>query len=212
MGKRIILQCVMLCLCIFVSLLTSFAMSLNLQLASPPRRVRLYYSTVTGNTGKVSHIIAEACKERTGVEVSVTLIDDCKSVDDCDIYIFGAPTLNTGADSDRTGTSFDEWAYLTLPNLDFKSKRVAVFGLGNCRGYSFYFCDAVGELYDYFQNAGAEMYGDTVDPNDYNYESSYAERNGKLVGMLFDEENESDKHLERAQNWLATLSEQGFFD
>jgi len=183
-----------------------------MQLASPCRRVRLYYSTITGNTEKVSNIIAEACRERKDIEVSVTLIDDCTSVDDCDIYIFGAPTLNTGAGSDRTGTSFDEWAYLTLPNLDFKNKRVAVFGLGNCRGYSFYFCDAVGELYDYFQDAGAEMFGDAVDPKDYNYESSCAERDGKLVGMLFDEENESDRHHERARNWLTTLSKQGFFN
>ena len=183
-----------------------------MQLASPSRRVRLYYSTITGNTEKVSNIIAEACRERKDIEVSVTLIDDCTSVYDCDIYIFGAPTLNTGAGSDRTGTSFDEWAYLTLPNLDFKNKRVAVFGLGNCRGYSFYFCDAVGELYDYFQDAGAEMFGDAIDPKDYNYESSYAERDGKLVGMLFDEENESDRHHERARNWLTTLSKQGFFN
>ena len=126
-------------------------------------------------------------------------------------YIFGAPKLNTGADSDRTGSCFDEWAYLTLPNLDFINKRVAVFGLGNCRGYSFYFCGAVGKLYDYFKDAGADMYGDTVNPKDYNYESSYAERDGKLVGMLFDEENESDRHLQRAEKCLANLREQGFF-
>ena len=44
--------------------------------------------------------------------------------------IVGAPTWHTGADEQRSGTSWDDWLYDTLPNLDLDGKKVAIFGVG----------------------------------------------------------------------------------
>lgn len=36
-----------------------------------------------------------------------------------------------GADTERSGTSWDEFLYNDLPSLDLKGKKVAIFGLGD---------------------------------------------------------------------------------
>ena len=86
-----------------------------------------------------------------------------------DNLLVGAPTWNTDAPSDRSGTSWDEIAGGDLGDL--KGKNVAVFGLGDSQSYGDYFCDAIGELHDKFEGAGAKMCGYT-DQNDYDFEAS----------------------------------------
>merc|ERR1712232_1341879 len=49
---------------------------------------------------------------------------------------------HTGADEQRSGTSWDDWLYDTLPNLELEGKKVAIFGCGDQESYSDYYCDA----------------------------------------------------------------------
>ena len=74
-----------------------------------------------------------------------------------------APTWQTDADSEGSGTAWDNWLYDDLPGLDLKGKKVAMFGVGGQNGYSDNYCgqciadtycDAAGELYDRFKDAG----------------------------------------------------------
>merc|ERR1711937_701613 len=95
--------------------------------------VGLYYSTTTGNTETVAGYIGAAL----GIEA-----EDIGSADD-----------------QRSGTSWDEWLYDNLPNLDFTGKKVAIFGVGDSGSYSDNFCDATGELYECFTKQGAEIIG-----------------------------------------------------
>ena len=41
-------------------------------------------------------------------------------------------------------------------------KSVAIFGVGDASSFSANFCDAMGELYDCFEEAGAKFYGATA--------------------------------------------------
>ena len=86
----------------------------------------------------------------------------------------GAPTWHTGADSERSGTAWDQWLYETLPSLDLSGKKVAVFGVGDQEGYADNYCDAAGELYDQFKAAGCTLMGFTS-TDDYNHGESKAE-------------------------------------
>merc|ERR1719331_1751722 len=89
--------------------------------------VGLLYSTTTGNTETVAGYITEA----TGIE-AVDIAD--VSGDDVaafDGIIVGAPTWHTGADTERSGTAWDEFISGDLTSLDLKGKKVAVFGLGD---------------------------------------------------------------------------------
>lgn len=76
---------------------------------------------------------------------------------DYENLIVGAPTWNTGADEDRSGTSWDEISSDEIGGLS--GKKVACFGLGDAMSYGEHFCDAMGELHDKFKTAGATMVG-----------------------------------------------------
>merc|ERR1711865_641727 len=76
-----------------------------------------------------------------------------------DGLIIGAPTWHTGADSERSGTAWDEFLYGDLASLDLKGKKVAVFGVGDQSGYADNFCDAMDELATCFAAQGAEVIG-----------------------------------------------------
>ena len=48
-----------------------------------------------------------------------------------DGLIIGAPTWHTGADTERSGTAWDDFLYGDLTSLDLKGKKVAIFGVGD---------------------------------------------------------------------------------
>mmetsp|Transcript_8868 Transcript_8868/g.25566 ORF Transcript_8868/g.25566 Transcript_8868/m.25566 type:complete len:200 (+) Transcript_8868:439-1038(+) len=166
----------------------------------------IYYSTSTGNTETCAGYIAEA---------SGLAAEDIGDATDADItgadgLIVGAPTWHTGSDEQRSGTSWDDWLYDTLPKLDLEGKKVAIFGCGDQQSYSDYYCDAAGELYDKFVEKGAKVYGFTS-TDGYEHQDSKAMKDGKFVGCMFDEDNQFDLSAQRAQAWVTQLKEEGFF-
>jgi flavodoxin I len=175
---------------------------------SPKMSTGRYYSTSTGNTETVAEYIANAA----GVE-------DWKDIGDAedgevtghDGIIVGAPTWHTGADSERSGTSWDEWLYNTLPNMDFSGKKVAIFGVGDSSGYGDNYCDAAGELYDCFTEKGAKVFGMTPSDTGFDYSESKSVRDDKFVGVVFDEDNYADDSESRANAWVEQLKSEGFF-
>ena len=164
--------------------------------------VGLFYGTSTGNTENVASYF------ESEVEV-VSYIDDLTDANSYDGYIFGVPTWHTDADTERSGTSWDERLYKTLPSMNFKGKKIAIYGVGDAVNYPENFCDAMGELYDCFEKAGAQVFGAT--PTDIiEFSDSKSVRDGKFVGMVFDEDNEPEKSEERVTFWIKMLKDEGF--
>merc|ERR1719364_145266 len=167
-------------------------------------KVGLIYSTTTGNTETVAGYVAAA----TGAEM--TDIADC-SPDDLmafDGLICGAPTWHTGADSERSGTAWDEFLYGDLTNLDCSGKKVAIFGMGDQAGYADNYCDAMDELKSCFEKQGATVVG--AWPTDgYEHEESKSIADGKFVGCPFDEDNQPDMSEERANKWVEQIKGEG---
>jgi flavodoxin I len=166
----------------------------------------VYYSTSTGNTETVGQYIADAAS------VSLEEIGDASEseVAGFDSLIVGAPTWHTGADEQRSGTSWDDFLYETLPNIDLEGKKVAVFGMGDQEQYGDNYCDAAGELYDLFSAKGCQMFGLTSTEG-YLHSESKAERDGKFCGLMLDEDNQYDLSEDRVNTWVAQLKEEGFF-
>merc|ERR1711862_818831 len=98
-----------------------------------------------------------------------------------DSIIVGAPTWHGGADQERSGTSWDEWLYNTLPNMDFSGKKVAIFGVGDSTGYGDNYCDATGELYDCFTERGAKVFGMTPSETGFDYSESKGVRDANSL-------------------------------
>jgi len=174
---------------------------------SPKMSVGLYYSTSTGNTETVAEYIADA----VGIE-------DWKDIGDAedgefeghDAVFVGTPTWHTGADSERSGTSWDEWLYEKLPDMDLNGKKVAIFGVGDSGSYSDNFCDATGEMYEQLTARGAKVFGMSPSDDGFDYTESKSIVDDKFVGKMFDEDNYSDESEERVAAWLEQLKSEGF--
>ena len=130
------------------------------------------------------------------------------SLSSADCIIAGAPTWNTAADTERSGTAMDQWLYDTLPGVDLKGKTIGLFGCGDSAGYSGNFCDSVGELYDCMTAQGGKVVGFTSQDGYEHYESK-AIIDGNFCGLLCDEQNQMELSEDRANAWVAQLKEEG---
>jgi flavodoxin I len=176
----------------------------TMRAGSAEMKVGLIYSTTTGNTETVAGYVAAA----TGAEMQD--IGDV-SPDDMlayDCLICGAPTWHTGADSERSGTAWDDFLYGDLTSMDLSGKKVAVFGLGDQAGYGDNFCDAMDELTACFKAQGAEIVG-SWSTDGYEHEESKSIDGGKFVGLPCDEDNQPDLSEERVNAWVAQLKGEG---
>lgn len=116
-----------------------------------------------------------------------------------DKFILSAPTWFDG----ELPNYWDEFIP-DLEEMDLKSKTFAVFGLGDQKGYSENFCDAIGILVEILEECGAKIVGSTSVVG-YSYESSRAQRGDKFVGLTLDQENQARLTKGRIDNWVAQL-------
>merc|ERR1712078_588032 len=171
---------------------------------APRMAVGLVYSTTTGNTETVAGYIAA----KTGLEpVDIGDLDGA-GVAAFDGLIIGAPTWHTGADSERSGTAWDDFIYGDLESIDLAGKKVAIFGLGDSSGYGDNFCDAMDELKTCFEGRGATVIG-SVATDSYEYEESKSVADGKFVGLACDEDNQPDLSEERVNAWIDQIKSEG---
>merc|ERR1712078_6260 len=171
---------------------------------APRMEVGLVYSTTTGNTETVAGYIAA----KTGLEM-VDIGDlDGDSVAAYDGLIIGAPTWHTGADTERSGTAWDDFIYGDLTSCDLAGKKVAVFGVGDQAGYADNYCDAMDELASCFKAHGAEVVGATS-TDGYDYVESKSVEGGKFIGLACDEDNQPELSEERAQAWVTQIKGEG---
>jgi flavodoxin I len=91
-----------------------------------------------------------------------------------------------------------------LEEMDLKGKTIALFGLGDQKGYPENFLDGVGILAEIFEARGASMVGFTSTEG-YSYESSRAERGDQFCGLAIDYESQGSLNKERVTAWVEKL-------
>ncbi len=171
-------------------------------------KVGLFFATTSGFTQGVAEQIQE--KFRSHGEISDPLDVEKESVSkmlEFDSVIVGAPTWNTGADENRSGTAWDEQLD-ALRGLDLTGMKAAVFGCGDSCGYGDYFCDAIEELHSVLMEAGAQMCG-TTSTDGYDFTDSRSVVDGQFLGLPIDEVNEAELTDTRVEKWCAQLSSEG---
>ncbi|MBP8174308.1 MAG: flavodoxin [Aeromonadaceae bacterium] len=173
-------------------------------------KVGIFFGSDTGKTRKVAKLIQEAFASD---EVAAPVNINKASIDDLLAYeylILGTPTLGDGQlpglDCDCQGKSWAEFAP-ELEGADLAGKTVAVFGLGDQKGYPDAFVSAMGELFDIASNAGANMIG--YWPNSgYDFADSSALDGDDFVGLAIDQDNQADQTAERVSKWVASIKPQ----
>lgn len=88
------------------------------------------------------------------------------------------------------------------------ARQVAIFGVGDQVSYSDNFCDAMDELAECFEKAGAKLIGFTSTEG-YEHTDSKALRGDKFCGLACDEDNQSDLSEQRVKNWINQLKSEG---
>ena len=96
-----------------------------------------------------------------------------------------------------------------LTSLELQDKKVAIFGLGDQVNYPDNFVDGIGLLADAFQTAGAQLVGFTS-AEGYSFNHSQALKDGKLLGLALDIENQPEQTEKRIHDWVDQLKKEFF--
>lgn len=183
------------------------------QLSLDMANVGIFYGTSTGSTEDVADQIKDAFGDDADGPFDVDALEGPvkESFEKYDAIVCGTPTWNTGADTERSGTGWDEIYYTSMTELSIEGKHVAVFGCGDQSSYAENFADATGELHDVFQNLGAKLFGYTSQEG-YEHEASKAIRGDLFCGLICDAVNQDELTGERVKNWVDQLKTEGFME
>jgi flavodoxin I len=162
------------------------------------KKTAIFYSFNTKNSSKV----AEKIKQSYG-ESDIDTINTEELTEDqfiaYDNLILSVPTWFDG----ELPNYWDEFVP-ALEDLSLKGKKVAIFGLGDQKGYPENFGDAIGTMADLVENQGAKVVGSTS-AKGYTFEKSKGLKNGKFVGLMIDVENQDNLTDERINNWVKEI-------
>lgn len=162
------------------------------------KRIGMFYGKEAVKTSSIAQQIIAAFKDE---HIDIISVEEAtpKDFEKYTNIIVGASTWFDG----ELPTYWDE----TLPEVgssNLKSKKVAIFGLGDQVNYPENFLDGVGLLAEAFEAVGATIVGQT-DPAGFHFERSRALRDGKLLGLGIDIENQPDQTTKRIHAWTEQL-------
>ncbi|KAL7512475.1 hypothetical protein ACHAXN_009447 [Cyclotella atomus] len=177
--------------------------------------IGIFYGTSTGSTEEAAQLIVAEFGEDAAGPFDIDSIQGKVGEEFAkyEALVVGTPTWNTGADTERSGTGWDEIYYSEMQTLNpsLEGKRVAVFGLGDSVSYSENYADATGELHDVFESLGCKMLGYTSTEG-YLHDASKSQRGDKFVGLLLDAVNQEELTEDRVKNWVSALKAEGILE
>lgn len=161
-------------------------------------KIGLFYSFASKKTAKIAGIVYNAF---SGDDVQLINVDEVKIENflEFDNLIVGVPTWFDG----ELPNYWDE-LLPALEEIDFSNKRIAVFGLGDQKGYPENFCDAIGIMATFFEERGALIVG-KIPLDGYTFEGSKAVRDDQFLGLPVDQENQARLTNGRIEHWVKNL-------
>jgi len=164
-------------------------------------KTAIIYSFNTKKTGKVAERIKEAFDD-DGIEmVNAEEISESLFLS-FDQIIMGVPTWFDG----ELPNYWDEFVP-ALEDMDLKGKKIALYGLGDQKGYPENFLDGLGLMAEVLEEQGATLLGFTS-VEGYEFESSLAARGEQFAGLAIDYENQGSLNKERIAAWVGQLKKE----
>ena len=160
--------------------------------------IGIFYGSSTGNTKDVS------------VKLHALLGGDLYDITEVDAdTIAGYENLVFAASTWGAGDLQDDWEdfFPNLDEVDFKGKKVGIMGLGDQVNYGDTFVDGMAVLAEKIEELGGAVVGFTS-ADGYEYDNTESRRGGQFIGLVIDEDNQSDKTDGRIKSWAATLSKE----
>ncbi|TKG95732.1 flavodoxin [Puteibacter caeruleilacunae] len=158
-------------------------------------KVAVFFGSSTGNTEAAAKQIAAKLEG----DVFDVADDPADKLGEYDNLILGTSTWGVGdLQDDWEGFISD------LESADLSEKVVAIFGFGDSMSYGDSFVDGVGTIYEAVKEKAKKVVGFTS-VDGYEYDCSTAEVDGQFVGLILDEENQSDLSDERIDAWVSQI-------
>lgn len=157
------------------------------------KKYGIFFGSATGTTADVAVRIAAS------LGVSPLDIFDVKNTSpstlgNYEILILGTSTWGDGEIQD------DWYDFLTGAEvLNLKGKRIALFGCGD-ENMTETFCNGVGELYERLKGTEATFIAQ-FNADGYSYNTSRAEVDGKMVGLVLDQVNKPELTQDKIEAW-----------
>jgi flavodoxin I len=163
-------------------------------------KTAIIYSFNTKKTGKIASQIRETFNDPSIEMVNAEDITDELFLS-FDQIIMGVPTWFDG----ELPNYWDEFVP-ALEDMDLKGKKIALFGLGDQKGYAENFLDGVGIMAEILEAQGAALVGFTSTEG-YEFESSRALRKDQFLGLAIDYENQGSMNKQRVSAWVDQLKQ-----
>lgn len=159
--------------------------------------IGIFFGSTTGNTEQAAQHIQKKLQADADVINVTEMTKD--NLEKYDMLLLGSSTWGSGDLQDDWETRMD-----VLESADLSGKKVGFFGCGDQSMYPDTFADALGIIYRAIKDSGAEFIGEWP-AEEYDYTGSEAVVNGSFIGLVLDEDNQSDLTEQRIADWTATL-------
>lgn len=164
-------------------------------------KTAIIYSFNTKKTGKIATQIQEGFNDPAIEMVNAEEITQDLFLS-YDQIIMGVPTWFDG----ELPNYWDEFVP-ALEDMDLKGKKIALYGLGDQKGYAENFLDGVGIMARILEAQGATLIGFTSTEG-YEFESSRALQNNQFMGLAIDYENQGSMNKQRVAAWIEQLKKE----
>lgn len=153
-------------------------------------KTAIFYGSTTGTT----EMVAGKVGELLGAEVlSATEID---RVEEYDFVIFATSTWGMGDLQDDWYEALDK-----LKTKNLSGKKVGLIGIGDQFGFGDTFVDGIGTIYEEIKDMGINLVG-KISTDGYSFSGSKAVVDDEFVGLVIDENNQSELTDERINAWV----------
>ncbi|NJM16976.1 MAG: flavodoxin [Bacteroidales bacterium] len=158
----------------------------------------LFYGSTTGNCELVAKLIQQALGHNL-VDIYDLAYTDLKEAEKYSNLIFGTSTWGIG-------DMQEDWQdkIHALNDIDLTGKVVALYGLGDQGTYSESFADALAILHNTVKKLPCKLVGQWP-AKDYSFDSSKALVNKFFVGLVLDEDTQSDMTATRVDEWCTLI-------
>ena len=179
----------------------SYFITLRLKLLCLMEKTGIFYGSSTGN----GQIIANIIRKKLGVrntdvfDVAEAKISDLLSYDN---IIMGISTWGNGEMQ-------EDWEEFVkeLDTVNLSDKKIAIYGLGDQFFYRDNFVDGMGRLYELLSSKNCSVVG-SWPVDGYRFDHSKAIRNGSFVGLVLDEDMQSEHTEKRVKKWIRLLKKE----
>ncbi|MCP4312704.1 MAG: flavodoxin [Bacteroidetes bacterium] len=162
------------------------------------KKTAIIYSVNTNKTGKIAEQIRESFNDEQVEMVNAEELTE-ELFMSFDQIIMGMATWFDG----ELPNFWDEFVP-ALEDMDLSEKKIALFGLGDQKGYPENFIDGVGIMSEILELQGAKLVGFTS-VEGYEFEGSRARRGDQFAGLAIDYENQGSMNKERVSAWVDQL-------